>query len=219
MEAANSLGIRHNGELVGWVITQPREPNAICYACSYMRPNLQRRGHLVAAYAEAVRRQIEFTDKPIGIWIVPYIQGPMAAFVLRRMKPYLISLSEFKEANKVFTPVHAPGPSDRRRGHHLPRAHRRHRPGQRAGAAASGLQHVPHRHGAEGGAQSTEPAKHIIRRMGETHHNPSHQSCKVVRQRPRLQPRTPACAARPMTVKASNNAPATSPALRLPTNG
>lgn len=105
MEAANSLGVRHNGELVGWVITQPREPNAICYACSYMRPNLQRRGYLVAAYAEAVRRQIEFTDKPIGIWIVPYIQGPMAAFVLRRMKPYLISLSEFKEAHKVFTPV------------------------------------------------------------------------------------------------------------------
>ena len=47
----------------------------------------------------------------------------------------------------------APGPSDRRRRHCLPGAHGRHGYGQRACAAASGLQHVPHRHGAARGAQ------------------------------------------------------------------
>ena len=100
LEPANSLGVRYKGELVGWVLTQPREPDALCYCCSYMRPDLQRRGRLVAAYAEAVKRQIELTDKPIGIWIVPYHHESMAAFVLRRMRPYLISLAEFRESWK-----------------------------------------------------------------------------------------------------------------------
>ncbi len=100
MEPANSVGVRYGGELVGWLITQPREPDAVCYSCSWMRPDLQRRGRLVAAYAEAVRRQIEFTTKPIGIWIVPYHHESMASFVLRRMKPWLISLSEFRHSRK-----------------------------------------------------------------------------------------------------------------------
>jgi GNAT superfamily N-acetyltransferase len=100
MEKANSLGVRYKGEVVGWVITQPREPDAVCYCCSYMRPDLQRRGRLIAAYAEAVHRQIQFTTKPIGIWIVPLKHESMAAFVLRRMKPYLISLAEFRQSKK-----------------------------------------------------------------------------------------------------------------------
>lgn len=103
MEPANSIGVRYNGELVGWVITQPRHPDAVCYSCSWMRPQLQRRGRLVGAYAEAVRRQIEYTDKPIGIWIVPYKHESMAAFVLRRMKPWLISLAEFRESKNILT--------------------------------------------------------------------------------------------------------------------
>lgn len=100
MEPANSLGVRYRGEVVGWVVTQPREPDAVCYSCSWMRPDLQRRGRLIAAYAEAVRRQIEFTNKPIGIWIVPYHHESMAAFVLRRMKPWLITLAEFRHSKK-----------------------------------------------------------------------------------------------------------------------
>ncbi len=103
MEPANSVGVRYKGQVVGWVITQPREPDAVCYSCSYMRPDLQRRGRLVAAYAEAVRRQVEFAPtKPFGIWIVPYKHRPMAAFVLRRMRPHLITLEEFRESRKEF---------------------------------------------------------------------------------------------------------------------
>jgi GNAT superfamily N-acetyltransferase len=100
MEPANSLGIRYKGELAGWLITQPREPDTVCYSCSYMRPDLQRRGRLVAVYAEAVRRQVEFTNKPYGIWIVPYKHEAMAQFVLRRMRPYLITLEEFRHSTK-----------------------------------------------------------------------------------------------------------------------
>jgi GNAT superfamily N-acetyltransferase len=102
LEPNTSLGVRYGGELVGWVLTQERPPNALCYACSYMRPDLQRRGRLIGAYAEAVRRQIEFTDKTVGIWIVPYKHPAMAAFVLRRMKPHLVSLQDFRESRKEF---------------------------------------------------------------------------------------------------------------------
>lgn len=102
LEPNTSLGVRYGGELVGWVLTQVRPPDALCYACSYMRPDLQRRGRLIGAYAEAVRRQIEFTDKTVGIWIVPYKHPAMAAFVLRRMKPHLVSLQEFRESRKEF---------------------------------------------------------------------------------------------------------------------
>jgi GNAT superfamily N-acetyltransferase len=100
IEPANSLGIRFKGEVVGWLITQPREPDAVCYSCSYMRPDLQKRARLVAVYAEGVRRQVEFTTKPIGIWIVPFKHKQMANFVLRRMRPWLISLAEFHESRK-----------------------------------------------------------------------------------------------------------------------
>lgn len=100
LEPANSLGIRFKGEVVGWLITQPREPDAVCYSCSYLRPDLQKRARLVAVYAEGVRRQVEFTTKPIGIWIVPFKHKQMANFVLRRMRPWLISLAEFHESTK-----------------------------------------------------------------------------------------------------------------------
>lgn len=100
LEPANSLGIRFKGEVVGWLITQPREPDAVCYSCSYMRPDLQKRARLVAVYAEGVRRQVAFTTKPIGIWIVPFRHKQMANFVLRRMRPWLISLAEFHESKK-----------------------------------------------------------------------------------------------------------------------
>jgi GNAT superfamily N-acetyltransferase len=100
LEPANSLGIRFKGEIVGWLITQPREPDAVCYSCSYLRPDLQKRARLVAVYAEGVRRQVAFTTKPIGIWIVPFKHKQMANFVLRRMRPWLISLAEFHESKK-----------------------------------------------------------------------------------------------------------------------
>ncbi len=100
LETANSLAIRFKGELVGWVLTQPREPDSVCYCCSYMHPSLQRTSALVAAYADAVRRQIEFTNKPNGIWIVPFQHRSMVAFVRRRMAPYLISQAEFRQTQK-----------------------------------------------------------------------------------------------------------------------
>jgi hypothetical protein len=104
LEPANSLGIRFKGQVVGWLITQPREPDAVCYCCSYMRPDLQKRARLVAVYAEGVRRQVAFTTKPIGIWIVPFKHKQMANFVLRRMRPWLISLAEFHESKKPLAP-------------------------------------------------------------------------------------------------------------------
>ncbi len=113
LEPANSLGIRYKGEVVGWLITQPREPDSVCYSCSYMRPDLQKRARLVAVYAEGVRRQVAFTTKPYGIWIVPFKHKQMANFVLRRMRPWLISLAEFHESKKPIAPGVAEGIDER----------------------------------------------------------------------------------------------------------
>lgn len=102
LEPINSLGVRYKGEVVGWCLTQRRDKNVICYCCSFMRMDLQRRGRLVPVYIEAIRRQDTLTDKPEGIWVVPYKHQAMVTFVKRRMGPYLTHIAEFLESSKTY---------------------------------------------------------------------------------------------------------------------
>ena len=95
-----SIALRYHGEPVGWVLAQQRGEDTLVYASSYVRPNLRGRGHLIAAYAEACKRQTGQTERNIGVWIVPMNYPPMAAFAERRMRPYLDSLDEFLTAEK-----------------------------------------------------------------------------------------------------------------------
>lgn len=100
-EPMNSLGLRFRGEIVGWMITHPAGENCLRYTCSYLRPDLQSVGRLVALYSEALRRQIAGQGLDcVGLWTVPVNQPRMAAFVRRRFAPFLLDLAEFRLSRK-----------------------------------------------------------------------------------------------------------------------
>ncbi|MBD2078603.1 GNAT family N-acetyltransferase [Leptolyngbya sp. FACHB-17] len=102
MEPLNSLGLRYQGEVVGWMITQRLCSDTLCYSCSYIRPDLQQRGRIIPLYAEAINRHCTRPDIPNASWVVPYIHEGMVQFVRHRMADYITSMDEYRRSTKTF---------------------------------------------------------------------------------------------------------------------
>ena len=100
MEPLNSVGLQYRGQVVGWVITQRFRTDTICYSCSYIRPDLQRRGRIIPLYAEAIRRHCTRPEIPNATWVVPYIHEGMVQFVQHRMAEHMTSIDEFRRSCK-----------------------------------------------------------------------------------------------------------------------
>jgi GNAT superfamily N-acetyltransferase len=100
LEPLNSLGLRYQNRVVGWVITHRIAPDTIRYSTMYVEPAFQRLGRGVSLFVEAIDRQI---DSPIakGKYAVAKDNMPMIHFVQRHMKPYATSLSESRQAKWV----------------------------------------------------------------------------------------------------------------------
>jgi GNAT superfamily N-acetyltransferase len=100
LEPVNSLGLRYQGQIVGWVLTHRLDASTIRYTCSFIRPDFQRMGRLIPVYVEAIRRQHE-AGIPNGIWTVPVHHPAMFNFVKQRMAPYMISVEETRRVTKA----------------------------------------------------------------------------------------------------------------------
>jgi hypothetical protein len=98
--AFNSVGLRERGAVVGWLVTAPFDSESLMYACSYIRPDLQPSGYIIALYAEAIRRQSVRPDLPKARWAVPYVFPNMVRFVRRWVAPYANSLEDYVVAKK-----------------------------------------------------------------------------------------------------------------------
>lgn len=99
LEPLNSLGLRYQGEVVGWIITHRLDPDTIRYTSGFVRPDLQRAGRYISLLANAIQLQID-AKIPNGIWTVPFVYPAMVSFVRQRMTPYLISIEESRTASK-----------------------------------------------------------------------------------------------------------------------
>lgn len=93
LELINSLGLRYQGQVVGWVINHRLSPDTIRYTCSFVREDLQKMGRIISLYAEAGDRQVT-ADIPNIIWTVPLEHESMVKFVKYRWAPYLTSIDE-----------------------------------------------------------------------------------------------------------------------------
>ncbi|MBA2748335.1 MAG: GNAT family N-acetyltransferase [Tatlockia sp.] len=93
LEPLNSLGLRYQGQVVGWVINHRLSPDTIRYTCSFVREDLQKMGRIISLYAEAGKRQVR-AKIPNCIWTVPLIHESMVKFVKQRWAPYLSSIAE-----------------------------------------------------------------------------------------------------------------------------
>jgi uncharacterized protein (TIGR03032 family) len=99
--AFNSVGLRHGGEVAGWMVTHQAAPDAIQYTSFFLRPDLQRQGLGLALLAAAVRPQVE-SDVPYGIWQVAASNEAMLAFVRRYLQPYVVKQTERRVARLVW---------------------------------------------------------------------------------------------------------------------
>ena len=99
IEPHTSLGVRHQGEVVGWVVNHRYDQKTVRFTCSYLRDELQGRGRLVAVYAESINR-----CRPVGItdaiWTIPVEFRAMVAFMRRHLLPYATEATETRGSRK-----------------------------------------------------------------------------------------------------------------------
>lgn len=100
LEPLNSLGLRYQGQVVGWVINHRTYPDTIRYTCSFVRKDLQKMGRIISLYAEAAKLQKE-AGIPRGMWTVPMKHEAMVNFVRQRWLPHLDSVVQTKGSQKV----------------------------------------------------------------------------------------------------------------------
>jgi len=92
-DAATSVALlaaEEGGErLVGWVITHKLDETTLRWTSSFVRPDLQRTGHIVPLWLEVAKRQRDRTRLTDFIFTVPIEQPRMMRFTARRIKPVL----------------------------------------------------------------------------------------------------------------------------------
>ena len=99
IEPHSSVGVRHRGEVVGWVVNHPYDADTVRFTCSYMYGELQGRALLVAAYAESINR-CRAAGITKAIWAIPVQFPRMIAFSRRHLVPYATSLTETRGSTK-----------------------------------------------------------------------------------------------------------------------
>jgi len=99
LEPANSLGLRYQGRIVGWMITHRTAPDTIQYTSLFVEKGLQRMGRAISLLAGSIIRQIE-RDVPYGIFMIDAENESMLRFARRRLGPYLISMAESRYSQK-----------------------------------------------------------------------------------------------------------------------
>jgi Acetyltransferase (GNAT) family len=101
LEPGNSLALRENGCLRGWILTHRINAQTVRYTCAYVDDSRQRLALGIDLIAEAARRQVQlFGTETRGIWATPYKYSRMISFIRRRMAPYLESIRESVQASK-----------------------------------------------------------------------------------------------------------------------
>ncbi|MBW4511290.1 MAG: GNAT family N-acetyltransferase [Scytonematopsis contorta HA4267-MV1] len=101
LEPLNSLGLRYQGEVVGWVINHRLSPETIRYTCSFVRKDLQKMGRIISLYSEAGKRQLQ-ANIPNVIWTVPTEHESMIKFVKHYWTSSLTSVNESRISFKSF---------------------------------------------------------------------------------------------------------------------
>ena len=99
--AWNSMGLRHNGRVVGWMITHHTAADTIQYTSLYLDPQYQNRQIGVALLSASVSKQLDESDTPIGICQVEPANKPMLAFTRHYFQEYAARQSEQRHSRHM----------------------------------------------------------------------------------------------------------------------
>ncbi|WP_204153711.1 GNAT family N-acetyltransferase [Leptolyngbya sp. CCY15150] len=89
LEPLNSLGLRCDNRIIGWVITHRIAADTIRYTQMYVDPASQPLSRSTLLLAKAIQLQVEQLPHTKGTFRVDIDNAPMVRFVHRRLKPYL----------------------------------------------------------------------------------------------------------------------------------
>ncbi len=89
IEYQNSLGLRHEGQVVGWMITHRVDPNTIAYSSLYTHKEYRQAGYGIRLLIDSIRLQQQ-SPVPYSLFKVNFEQVDPAwfHFVKRRLLPY-----------------------------------------------------------------------------------------------------------------------------------
>ena len=101
LEPCNSLGLRYQNQVVGWVITNRIAPNAIRYSALVIRKEYRGHGRTFALLAESIRLQVQTLGiNSIGTFGVWLNNKAMTHIIRKNFAPYLLSLSQTQVSEK-----------------------------------------------------------------------------------------------------------------------
>jgi hypothetical protein len=96
-EPLNSLGLRHQGKVVGWLITRRYDPNTICYYSIYTDIEFHNKGPIIQLLVHALRIHQNSSFKQ-AIFRVNVMQLPnlkWLRFVRKRLVPHASRYTEY----------------------------------------------------------------------------------------------------------------------------
>lgn len=92
-DPVSSVGLRHDGRVVGWVINHRVSPSTVRFTCSFMRKDLGRRGRILPLYTAALAR-LEESGCSDCLFVTPVEFPNMVNFVRDRCAPWTGALTE-----------------------------------------------------------------------------------------------------------------------------
>jgi GNAT superfamily N-acetyltransferase len=102
-DPVSSVGLRHRGEVVGWVINHRMDGRTVRFTCSFMRSDLSRRARILPLYSEAIRRLAQVRCE-LCTMVTPTRYPEMIAFIRRHCQPYVHFTGETRGTSKVLSP-------------------------------------------------------------------------------------------------------------------
>ena len=101
IEPINSLGLRYNHQVVGWMITHRISENTIRYTILFVKEELQSIGRGIALLARAIKLNLNHPEINQGSFALLINNEKMAKFTERRLKPYLASFRQSFISSKL----------------------------------------------------------------------------------------------------------------------
>lgn len=98
-DEVSSVGVRHRGALVGWIINHVIRPGEVRFTCNFMTSAHSRRGRMLALYTESIRR-LEAAGCRTCMFVMPMYYKEMTQFLKRRCLPWLEHVTESRGVSK-----------------------------------------------------------------------------------------------------------------------
>ena len=100
IEPLNSLGLRYNNQVVGWMITHRIAPDTIRYSALYVLREFQYRKEAIILLQQSIKRQLSSSVRWGELELnIAHVEPSWMTFVQHRLIPYAESVKYLKQAH------------------------------------------------------------------------------------------------------------------------